>query len=91
MTGPSEKKRRAMEALTKEELIEEINLGRKSRFSMNIPFLQTRLDLINAEEQRCERKENLSLGKTQNRQSKIGLWIAGIAVLVTVVLWIVNK
>ena len=99
MANPSEKKAKAMNALTKEQLIHGINQGREASFSRHLGHLQTRLDLMIEEERRQEREEGHQITKdtneqaadqvkTTNKLTKVGLWLVAVGILVTALIGI---
>lgn len=59
----SQKRRDAMDALTKDELIFEIGLANKSRFSQSQAYLNYRLAKLEEEERASERKEDSQLAQ----------------------------
>ncbi len=76
MADPMDKKKEAMKALTKTQLVHQINLGPKSNFSHNIPYLKTLLSSINEQESKQEREEDLEIAREANVTSQNALTLA---------------
>jgi hypothetical protein len=75
----SEDTKKIIDSMTEDELQEEINRGRRSRFQREkYAYLQTRLAFLRQQEQEKQRQENikykqeeLSLARQGNKHSKI--------------------
>lgn len=67
----SEQSRQAIDALSKEDLIQEIHRGNRSRFQGdNYAYLQTRLTVLKQQEQAEQKKEEIGVGKEANELAK---------------------
>ncbi|MBI4489834.1 MAG: hypothetical protein HY694_12165 [Deltaproteobacteria bacterium] len=85
--------RRAIDALSKDELLQEINKGTRSRFQGDkFAYLHTRLEAIKEEEQRGIRQEDLAhktqeldLAREANQLSYKANKLSKIAIVVSVV------
>lgn len=85
--------RRTIDALSKDELLQEINRGTRSRFQReNFAYLQTRLSAIKEEEQHEVRQEDsahktqeLALAREANQLSHKANRLSKVAIVVSVV------
>lgn len=67
----SEQSKQAIDALPKEDLIQEIHRGNRSRFQGdNHAYLQTRLDMLEQQEQAEKKREEIGVGKEANELAK---------------------
>ena len=81
---PSQKVRDAIDKLRKEELSAEINLGRASKFSRAMPYMQDRFARIEAGQVAGERGEDVSIAKTGNRLTTY-LVIVGLLTILAII------
>ena len=71
-----------MDKLSKQDLQAEILLGRKSRFSQDIPYLQRRLTQFEEEQSAVHRGEDISIAKQGIRLRILAVVISVVALLV---------
>ena len=76
MAEPSKRVKKAINALSKEELIYEIERDNKSRFSRNIPLLKLRLRSLEENQRQEERQQDLEPSRYANILTRRALWIA---------------
>ncbi len=93
----SDKKRQAIDALSRDELHREIESGRKSRFSQDLDYVRYKLATIEDQENRADRAEDLAIAREANylatgankisakanRISRGAFWVALFALLVS--------